>query len=377
MNNTRQAQETSVRERLSELLSYADIQINGTRPWDIRVHDPRFFQVVFAGSLALGETYMDGWWDCDQLDELVFRFRRHNLEQRFNIGADVVQVVRAQIMNLQNRARSYNVGYRVYDGALELFQNMLDSRMAYSCAYWKTAQNLEEAQEAKLDLACRKLHLQPGMKVLDIGCGWASFVKFAAERYQVEVVGCTVSREQAEYGRKICQGLKVDIRYQDYREVTGSFDRIFSAGMFEHVGYKNFRTYFQLASRVMKPDALFLLHTIGGNKSLKALDPWIDKYIFPNALMPSAQQICTAVEGLFAIEDWHNFGADYDKTLMAWFVNFDKYWPKIKSQHDEKFYRMWKFYLLTCAGLFRARKNHLWHIVLSKNGVLGGYESIR
>jgi cyclopropane-fatty-acyl-phospholipid synthase len=375
--DTSQTSVASTQERIRELLSSADIELNGGRPWDIRVNDARFFQIAFGGSLAIGEAYMDGLWDCDRLDELVCRFRRANLEEKFRIGADGFQVIKAKLINLQNRSRSYNVGYRVYDRAGHIFEHTLDSRMVYSCAYWKDASTLEEAQVAKLDLACRKLQLRPGMTVLDIGCGWSSFVKYAAEEYQVDVVGITVSKEQAAYGQKLCSGLPVEIRFQDYREVNGVFDRVFSAGMFEHVGYKNYRCFFETVHRRLKDEGLFLLHTIGGNQSLKAVDPWIHKYIFPNSLMPSCQQISVAIEDLFVMEDWHNFGADYDKTLMAWFMNFDRNWPKLREKYGERFYRMWKFYLLTCAGLFRSRKNHLWHIVLSKYGVLGGYESIR
>lgn len=375
--HTPQSDASSSRERIRALLSSADIELDGSRPWDLRVNDARFFHIAFGGSLAIGDAYVDGWWDCDQLDELVFRFRRANLEEKFRIGADGLRVIKARLINLQNRSRSYHIGERVYDVTADVFEHTLDSRRVYSCAYWKDASNLEEAQVAKLDLACRKLQLRPGMKVLDIGCGWSSFVKYAAEEYQVEVVGITVSREQVTYGQKLCCGLPVEIMYRDYREVTGDFDRVFSAGMFEHVGFKNYRTFFETVRGCLKDDGLFLLHTIGGNDSVKAVDPWLDKYIFPNSLMPSCQQIATAIEGLFVMEDWHNFGADYDKTLTAWFRNFDRNWPKLSERYDERFYRMWTFYLLSCAGVFRSRKNHLWHIVLSKYGVPGGYESIR
>lgn len=374
---TNDRDKSSSQERIRELLSYADIELNGSRPWDLRVNDPRLFQIAFGGSLAIGEAYMDGLWDCDRLDEMVYRFRRANLEEKFKIGADGLQVVKAKLINLQNRARSYAVGGRVYDVTADVFEYTLDSRMVYSCGYWKSASNLEEAQLAKLDLACRKLQLRPGMRVLDIGCGWSSFVRYAAEEYQVEVVGITVSKEQVAYGQKLCNGLPVEIRFQDYRELEGVFDRIFSAGMFEHVGYKNYREFFHKVRSCLKDDGLFLLHTIGGNESVKAVDPWIDKYIFPNCLMPSCRQISDAIEDLFVIEDFHNFGADYDKTLMAWFMNFDRNWPKLRGKYGERFYRMWKFYLLACAGLFRSRKNHLWQIVLSKYGVPGGYTSVR
>ncbi len=367
----------SARARLEELLAHADIKLDGDRPWDLKIHDERVLDAVFGGSLAIGEAYMDGRWDCDQLDELVCRFRRASLDRHLRVGSDGWRMLKARLLNRQNRSRALDMGRRVYDGAIDLFEATLDPRMVYSCAYWKDASNLAEAQEHKLDLACRKLGLRPGMRVLDIGCGWGSFVRYAAEKYGALVVGVTVSRGQAEYGRERCKGLPVEIRYQDYREVTGSFDRVFSAGMFEHVGPRNHRVYFETAHRVLKDDGLFLLHTVGGNRSLASVDAWIDTYIFPDSVMPSAAQITGAVEGLFVVEDWHNFGPDYDKTLRAWFENFDRNYPQLKDRYDERFYRMWKFYLLACAGTFRARVNHLWHFVLSKHGVVGGYQAVR
>ncbi len=367
----------SARARLQELLSHADIVIDGDRPWDPQIKDERFFDIVFSGSLAIGEAYMDKMWECDDLAELVARFRHASLDDRFKVGADAWRVLTARIRNMQSPSRSKHMGRKVYDGAIDLFEATLDPRMVYSCAYWKTATNLADAQEAKLDLACRKLGLQPGMRVLDVGCGWGSFVRFAAEKYGVEVVGVTISREQAEYGRNRCKGLPVEIRFQDYREVTGSFDRVFSAGMFEHVGPRNHRRYFETVERVLKSDGLFLLHTVGATRSLTSVDAWIDKYIFPDSVMPSGSQITRAVERLFVVEDWHNFGPDYDKTLCAWFENFDRNYATIEDRYDERFYRMWKFYLLACAGTFRARVNNLWHFVLSKKGLVGGYEAVR
>jgi len=237
--------------------------------------------------------------------------------------------------------------------------------------------NLDEAQEAKLDLVCRKLKLKRGQKVLDIGCGWGSFARFAAEKYKVKVVGITISKEQVDLGRGLCKGLPVEIRLQDYREVDEKFDHVVSLGMFEHVGYKNYRAYMNVVNRCLKDDGMFLLHTIGGNTSVKSFDPWIGKYIFPNSMLPSIKQIAQAAEGLFVMEDWHNFGADYDKTLMAWWRNFEKAWPSLKRKYDDRFYRMWRFYLLACAGTFRARKNQLWQVVFSKRGILGGYDAVR
>lgn len=228
-----------------------------------------------------------------------------------------------------------------------------------------------------MDLVCKKIGLKPGMKILDIGCGWGSFAKYAAEKYGVNVVGITVSREQMKLGNELCKGLQVEIRLQDYRDVEEKFDRIVSLGMIEHVGYKNFKTYMETVHKSLKSDGLFLLHTIGGNESVYTTNPWIEKYIFPNSMLPSAKQLTSASEGLFVLEDWHSFGTDYDRTLISWYKNFDTNWEKLKDAYDERFYRMWKFYLLVSAGSFRARNIQLWQIVFSKNGVEGGYTSIR
>jgi len=215
------------------------------------------------------------------------------------------------------------------------------------------------------------------MRILDIGCGWGSLVKFAAEKYKVEATGITVSREQVELGNELCKGLPVEIRFQDYRDVNDKFDRIVSVGMIEHVGYKNYRTYMEIVNRCLKDDGLFLLHTIGGNRSVTSVDPWINRYIFPNGMLPSPEQLTTAIEGWFVLEDWHNFSADYDKTLMAWYANLKKNHDNLKTKYDARFHRMWEYYILSCAGAFRARQNQLWQIILSKNGVIGGYKSIR
>lgn len=364
---------------VEQLLSQADIRINGSNPWDIKVNNENFYKrVITQGELGLGESYMDNWWDANELDSFIYKILTAKLDEKVKRNFSIlVKIALARIFNMQSLKRAFIIGERHYDLGNDLFQNMLDKRMNYSCAYWKDAKSLDEAQENKLELICRKLYLKSGMKVLDIGCGWGAFGKYAAEKYSVEVVGITVSKEQVTLGKELCKGLPVEFRLQDYRQVNEKFDRIVSVGMIEHVGYKNYRTYFEVAHRCLKDDGLFLLHTIGNLKSVTAGDPWTDKYIFPNGMLPSIAQLSKAVEGLFVIEDLHNFGADYDKTLVAWYKNFEKNWYKIKDKYGEKFFRMWKYFLLSCAGSFRARKNQLWQIVLSKNGVPGGYISIR
>jgi cyclopropane-fatty-acyl-phospholipid synthase len=362
-----------------QLLSLAGVKINGSDPWDISVHNEQFYKAVLSqGTLGLGEAYMEGWWDSEALDEFFARVIRAQIQKGIKTNAALIyQVLLARLLNRQSKTRAFQIAEKHYDLGNDLFVNMLDKRLVYSCAYWQDAPNLDIAQENKLEMICRKLGLQPGMKVLDIGCGWGSFARYAAEKYGVNVVGITVSKEQVELAQTLCAGLAVEIRLQDYREVNEKFDRIVSVGMIEHVGYKNYRTYMEVARRSLNDDGLFLLHTIGGNTSVKSLDPWINKYIFPNGMLPSIQQLSRSVEGLFVMEDWHNFSADYDKTLMAWYANLEQNWDNLKSKYDERFHRMWKYYLLSCAGSFRARSNQLWQIVLSPKGVSGGYRSIR
>ncbi len=240
------------------------------------------------------------------------------------------------------------------------------------------------SQMAQLNLhrrnfGCRYFaaNLQPGQRILDIGSGWGGFVKYAAQKYGVSAVGVTISKEQKAYAQNSCQGLPVEFRFQDYRLLNEKFDHIISIGMFEHVGQKNYQEYMQVARRCLKDGGLFLLHTIGGLQDARDTDPWLGKYIFPNSMLPSLPQITKSCQDSFVIEDVHNFGADYDKTLMAWNKNFQEHWPTFAQKYGQTFYRMWQYYLLSCAGLFRARKIELWQVVLSPKGVRGGYTSVR
>ncbi|AMO39218.1 cyclopropane-fatty-acyl-phospholipid synthase [Thauera humireducens] len=363
---------------MARLLAQADIEIDGERPWDMRIHHPQTAERILArGSLGLGESYMEGWWDCDQVDEFIARVLLARLDEKVGTTALMVQGLRARLFNLQSLRRTWQVGEVHYDLGNDFFEAMLDPSMAYTCGYWATADTLEDAQAAKLDLVCRKLELRPGMRLLDIGCGWGSLMKFAAEHYGVNCVGLTISREQAEFGQARCTGLPVTLRLQDYRQFNrgGSerFDCIASVGMFEHVGAKNQGAFFEMARRSLEDEGLFLLHTIGKNVRRTPTDPWIDRYIFPNGDLPSLGQVCDASEDCFVVEDVHNFGADYDRTLMAWHARFEAAWPRFAARYGERFYRMWRYYLLACAGTFRARSNQLWQFVMSPRGVAGGY----
>jgi cyclopropane-fatty-acyl-phospholipid synthase len=370
---------TDYKKLTEELWAIAGLEINGSNAQNIHVNNNEFYKrVITEGELGFGESYMDGWWEVDKVDDLICNIIRAQLDEKIHRKLSILLTIfMSRMFNLQSRSRAYIVGEKHYDLGNDLFQNMLDKRMNYSCAYWKDSKTLDEAQENKLELICQKLYLKPGLRVLDIGCGWGSFGKYAAEKFDVEVVGITVSKEQIELGRKLCNGLPVEFKLSDYRDVNEKFDRIVSVGMIEHVGYKNYRTFFEVANRCLNDDGLLLLHTIGHVKSLKTLDPWTHKYIFPNGMLPSAAQLSRAFEDFFVMEDWHNFGTDYDKTILAWYNNFINNWDKIKSHHSERFFRMWTYYLLSCAAAFRARRNQLWQIVLSKNGIPGGYYSIR
>jgi len=380
---------------------------------------------------------MDGWWECEALDDMIARILRAKLDSRIVGIAPLFTYLLSRLTNQQRRGKAFEVGEKHYDIGNDLYEAMLDHRMTYTCAYWKdlerVPENLDSAQEAKLDLVCRKLGLDKRTRsedgeplhILDIGCGWGSFAIYVAEKYGVRVTGVTVSKEQVvlaeERAHEAGVADKVEFRLQDYRDVKGEYDHIVSLGMFEHVGHKNYRTYFDVVRKMLKPEGLFVLQTIGHNHRTSGVDPWITKYIFPNGMIPQSSKTVRALEGLFVLEDWHNFGPDYNTTLIAWHKNFERWWckrgvgltpspavPRTElcsgagarvyapspareegwggvggvglnptASYDDRFHRMWRYYLLACAGAFRARSIQLWQIVLSPNGVEGGYETVR
>jgi cyclopropane-fatty-acyl-phospholipid synthase len=363
----------------SPLLERAGIAVNGREPWDIQVHNPGLFSRVAAeGSLGLGEAYMDGWWDCADVAEFFNRILRAREHLMLRLSpAHLWQVVQARVFNMQNIARSRRVA-KMHYSETDAYAASLDQRMTGSCGYWpEGVTNVDEAQEAKLDLVCRKIQLKPGERVFDIGCGWGAFMGFAAEKYGANCVGVTVSPDQAAYGRERYRGLPVEFQVKDYREFEGKVDKVVSMGMFEHVGYKNFRTYFEAARRALKGDGLFMLHTIGQRDSGTTIDPWLEKYIFPGGVIPSLTQIGRAIEKLWTVIDLHNIGPHYDRTLVAWNDNFEQKWTRRNTPDDVRFYRMWRYYLLCCAGGFRSRVLQVWQFVLSTNGVPEGYVTAR
>jgi cyclopropane-fatty-acyl-phospholipid synthase len=376
----------------ADLVAHADIRIGGSRPWDITVRDPRFYKRALAGgAIGLGESFMDGWWDTPALDQTIARMLGADLRAKLKVSPFMLaDAIAEHLPNLPyvwpglrpflSRFRPYMaVAESHYEVGNDLYAAMLGKHMVYSCCYWENARTLEEAQEAKLEMSCRKLGLKPGQRVLDIGCGWGSFAKFAAERYGVSVVGYTISKQQSVLATERCRGLPIEIRLDDYRNIKGRFDRAASFGMFEHVGRQNFDAYMRVVHDCLTEDGIFLLETIGDNVSRSECNPWFQKYIFqaPTSMFPSIQEIAAAVENRFVVEDWHNFGADYAPTLRAWHDNVAARKDWVVAQYGERFYRMWEFYLLSCAGAFAARTYQMWQIVLAKRGIPEGFRPSR
>jgi len=365
---------------LAHLLERAGVTLNGPNRWDPQIRDQRMFRAVKRRALlGLGESYVAGWWECDAIDELFDRLLRAGVQRAFRNHPVVLwRTLIERTFNLQNVRKAWRNGRAHYNLGNDLFEAMLDKRMAYSCGDWRSANNLDEAQEAKLDLICRKLDLSPGIHLLDIGCGWGSLVKFAAQRYDVHAVGVTVSEEQVAFVKRSCKGLNVDVKLMDYRSLHGKFDRVASVGMFEHVGPKNYATFMRVARSCLAGDGLFVLHTFASRDSFPSRDQsevhWVNDYIFPGLVVPSMAQMGKALDGTFVVEDVENFGACYDQTLLAWCERFERAWPSLREKYDERFHRMWRYYLRISAGAFRARRYQVWQFTFSPEGVPDGYQ---
>ena len=356
-------------ELLRELVGRAGVTVGGDAPWDLQVHDERLYaRVLRDGTMGVGEAYVDGWWDSPELDQMLERIIRARVDLELRDSwVLLAHAVRARIFNRQ-AARAFEVGERHYDVGNDLYGAMLGRRMMYTCAYWKDAADLDAAQEQKLELVCRKIGLGRGMRVLDLGCGWGGFAAFAAENYGASVVGYTVSREQVAWVEERYKGLPIEIRHDDYRNAGGTYDAVVSIGLMEHVGPKNHRAYMEQAARCLAPGGVAFIHTIGGSRARTQIDPWFEKYIFPNAVIPTLGQLATAMEEVLVPEDVQNIGPHYDRTLMAWWQKFDAAWPTLRDKYGDRFYRMWKYYLLASAAEFRARHHNLYQIVATAVG---------
>lgn len=371
--------------RITGLLAKAGIEINGNKPWDMQINDSRALnRILTEPSLGAGESYMDGWWDCPRLDKFFFHVLRHlNFKEMYPLMTFLNFNLKNFFTNSQSPRLSKQVAEQHYNLDNGLYMAMLGESMAYTCAYWRNANSLDEAQFAKYDLICRKLDLHAGEKVLELGCGFGGFAKYAAEKYGVEMVSINISTEQMQYARQICQNLPVRLVECDYRDVERynpnhvKFDKLVSIGLCEHIGYKNYKTFLKIARENLKEDGLFLMHTIAKNISEPFTDPWIQKYIFPHGMLPTLKIVGGVCENFFVPEDVHNIGTDYDRTLMAWHDNFERAWSRLSARFDERFHRMWRYYLLSCAGGFRARSMQLYQFVFSPRGQLNGYDSIR
>ncbi|MGI9476954.1 MAG: cyclopropane fatty acyl phospholipid synthase [Hyphomicrobiaceae bacterium] len=374
---------------IEDLCAKGGVIINGPRPWDLKVHDKRVYDRVLSdGALGLGEAYMQGWWDADDLYGLFVRLLpQAQVAKEKNVGwRTTLAFLKARLLNVQTRGQSRKLADAHYNLSNELFEHMLGSSMAYSCGYWADAGNLDAAQFAKYDMICRKLYLKPGERLLDIGCGWGGFAKYAASEYGAEVVGITVAGEQAQYARQACKGLPVEILTCDYREFDcqengGRFDKVASIGMIEHVGYRNYRTLLSVIRSVLREPGLLLLHTIGSNASMEVADPWMTTYIFPGGALPSMRQLGEAAEDLLVLQDLQNIGIHYTPTLRAWHDNFEAYWsnpdtsgrrPRVWGS-EEVFYRMWRYYLLACAADFAVGDSQVWQLVYAKGHLTNGY----
>ena len=356
-------------EVMQDLARQAGIAIGGSAPWDVQIRDERVYaRALRDGTLGVGEAYVEGWWDCQAIDQMIERLVRTRADEVLQESwVLVANAVRARVFNLQV-ARAFEVGERHYYIGNDLYEAMLGERLVYTCGYWKDADTLDAAQRAKLDLVCRKIGARPGMRILDLGCGWAGFASFVAEHYGASVVGYTVSREQQAWAQERYSTLPIEIRLADYREATGSYDAVVSIGLMEHVGPKNHRGYMELAARCLAPGGRVFIHTITGIAPRTQIDPWYQKYIFPNAVIPTLGQLATAMDGLLVIEDAHNIGEHYDRTLMAWWTNFERAWPSLRDRYGDAFYRMWKFYLLSSAAQFRTRRLNLMQISATATG---------
>ncbi len=363
---------------ITGVLEKADVRIGGDRPWDIAVHDKRFFMRAVRGTMGVGESYMDGDWDAGSLIEFFRRTMGAGLQAhpllRLNRLAKEIQ---ARFRNLQTRDRSRAVAEEHYDLDHRMYSLFLGPWNQYTCCFFDGTRDLEQAEVCKLEMICDKLEIEAGDRVLDIGCGWGGFAKYAASTRGCKVIGISLSDEQIDYARSYTAGLPVEIHRLDYRDLPssslGPFDKILICGMIEHVGYKNYRQLMQVVHTVLKDDGLFLLHTIGNRHNTVVVEPWTEKYIFRNSMAPSMRQLAKAAEELFVIEDWENYGHYYVPTLQAWHDNFNRNWDRIRALEgprpfDERFRRMWNFYLMSSRAAFEVEDLHLWHLVMTRYG---------
>ncbi|HEU4409554.1 MAG TPA: cyclopropane fatty acyl phospholipid synthase [Polyangiaceae bacterium] len=356
---------------VDSLFAAADLRTDGRRPWDARVLDGAFYgRVLRRGSLGLGEAYMDGQWACDDLEEFAYRAVRGGLERGSKAVHGALAGALGRLGNQQTRRRSRRVAERHYDLGNDLFGAFLGRYKNYSCGYFEGTDDLDVAQRKKLDLVCRKLGLGPGDRLLDVGGGFGELARHAAESYGCRVTSINISDEQIGFARELCRGLPVEVVKCDYRDVAGRYDKIAVVAMLTHVGHKNYRRFMRVMRRCLAPGGAMLIESVGGNVSLARCEPWTDRYVFPGGVVPSIAQLGRAFEGLFVLEDLHNFAPSYVATLRAWHRNLRAAWPRLAAsgRYAERTRRMFEYFFLTVAGAFRARGLQHWHLVLTPAG---------
>jgi cyclopropane-fatty-acyl-phospholipid synthase len=364
---------------VEKLLDKCNIKINGTNPQDIIVHDDRFYKMVLSsGELGLAESYMYKYWSSNNLYETLYLLSKNfnklsYIDFNFN---DFLNMTKSYLFNNQTIEKALVDVQSHYDIGNDLYTRMLDNNMQYTCAFFQDTNDLNTAQEQKMDLIGQKLNLKPGDTLLDIGCGWGYLINYLSKKYNVQGLGITLSEEQLKYAEiNFKNNSNASYKLMDYRNIPKDmkFTKIVSVGMLEHVGNKNYEEYFDIVHDHLTDDGIALIHTIGCQNSLRGISSgsgsgskFIDKYIFPNGHIPTWDEISPIVSKKFLIQDWQNFGKYYDNTLQSWYKNINSKWDEIPN-YDEKFKRMWNFYLLGCAANFNLCHMNLWQILITKS----------
>eukprot|EP00928_Gymnodinium_smaydae_P010979 TRINITY_DN14121_c0_g5_i1.p1 TRINITY_DN14121_c0_g5~~TRINITY_DN14121_c0_g5_i1.p1 ORF type:complete len:417 (-),score=86.53 TRINITY_DN14121_c0_g5_i1:242-1492(-) len=345
------------------------------------VDSSAWYDIITKGNFGIAEGYMHGKLKVDPLPFFLSVLNGTSVGTRRKEHADVLGWVMGLVAlptdllglvtNQQTKDRSRRVTEQHYDAGNDLYERMLGPSMSYTCAYWKGAENLDQAQENKFDLIRRKLELAPGMKVADLGMGWGTAAEHMHKQAGVNVTGVSLSKEQVKWAQQNLAKPGLQFIWSDFRDhcedpkYMGYYDRVYSIGMMEHVGYKNYQTFFKCIKNLLKPDGLAVVHTIGEPDFVSAGDPFLEKYIFPGVVIPALSKVTPAFENDFILEDFQNFGHDYSRTLAAWSENSKAFFKENPTAYSLEFQRMWDYYLKMCEALFELRINQLWHFVLS------------
>lgn len=370
-------------------LEKAGIAIGGPNDFDIHVNDDRFYEMFFKDrTVGAGEAYTEGFWDVKDLKLLAEKiFLSGKLDHQYGFLNNLIY----QLNKAQGKLKALFDIKKTYDHNIELYRAMLDKRLLYTCAYWNnidySVANLDLAQEQKLELVCQKLglHQQPkGQSILDYGCGFAGFAKYAHEKYGAKVVGITISKLQYKVAKEICKGLPIEIRFQDYRDIPKGelYDHLVALGIIEHITVKNAREFILNAKSHLKnekyQDNRFVLHGMFTNGTEHRIDPWMEKYIFPGAEIFTFKHLFDMIHGVFYCQDFHPFGPDYSLTADAWYQRLEmNYGNLLPSEQNNEFMRTFEFYLKTASASFLTQRNNLMQMVLTHGPVINGLEPVR